>query len=184
MKKLVTLLLTAALAITAATTAFATETTTQINGTNGSLNQSSNGIPVTYTAAPSYTVTIPATITLTSQANGTAEGKATVSATNVTVPYGQSVKVALSSDFQVALQSTSGSTTTAPTLRYKVYKVGNTKPSNNDLVEDNGTVLEVAPEAAGKEGAATLAFVTDEVVYSGDYEGTVTFKVSVGNKTT
>ena len=182
MKKLVTLLLTAALAITAATTAFADE----IKGTDGNLNQSSNGIPVTYTAAPSYTVTIPATITLTSQTNGTAEGTATVSATNVTVPYGQSVKVALRSDFQVALQSTSGSTTTAPTLSYKVYKYRNlnTKPALGDFVNDNDTVLEVAPEAAGKEGAATLAFVTDEVVYSGDYEGTVTFKVSVGNKTT
>ncbi len=78
------------------------------------------------------------------------------------------------------------STTAAPTMSYKVYKVKdpNTKPSNNDLVEDNGTVLEVAPEAAGKTGAATLAFVTDKVVYSGDYEGTVTFTVSVGAKTT
>lgn len=181
MKKLVTLLLTAALAITAATTAFADDATTQINGTNGNLNQSSNGIPVTYTAAPSYTVTIPATITLTSQTNGTAEGKAKVSATNVTVPYGQSVKVALSSDFQVALQSTSGSTTSAPKLSYKVYKVSdpNKKPASTDFVNDNDTVLEVAPEAAGKTGTATLAFVTDTVVYSGDYTGTVTFKVSV-----
>lgn len=176
MKKFVTLLLTAALAITAATTAFAADTTIGPGTTN------SKQINVTYTAAPSYTVTIPATITLTSQTNGTAEGTAKVEATNVTVPYGQSVKVALSTDFQVAL--TNASTTPAPTLKYKVYKVGNTKPSNNDLVKDNGTVLEVAPEATDKKGTATLAFVTDEVVYSGTYEGTVTFKVSVGAKTT
>lgn len=175
MKKLVTLLLTAALAITAATTAFAADTTIG-PGTN------SKQIDVTYTVNPSYTVTIPANITLTSQTNGTAEGTAKVEATNVTVPYGQSVKVALSTDFQVAL--TNASTTPAPTLKYKVYKVGNTKPSNNDLVKDNGTVLEVAPEATDKKGTATLAFVTDEVVYSGTYEGTVTFKVSVGAKTT
>lgn len=175
MKKFVTLLLTAALAITAATTAFAADTTIG-PGTN------SKQIDVTYTVNPSYTVTIPANITLTSQTNGTAEGTAKVSATNVTVPYGQSVKVALSTDFQVAL--TNASTTPAPTLKYKVYKVGNTKPSNNDLVENNGTVLEVAPEATDKKGTATLAFVTDEVVYSGDYEGTVTFTVSVGAKTT
>lgn len=179
MKKFVTLLLTAALAVAAATTAFADDTATQINGTDGSLNQSSNGIPVTYTAAPSYTVTIPAKVKLSSQTNGTAEGTATVSATNVTVPYGQSVKVALSSNFQVAL--TNVSATPAPTLSYKVYKVGNpnTKPAANDFVRNNGTVLEVAPEAAGKTGAATLAFVTDKVVYSGAYEGTVTFTVSV-----
>ena len=177
MKKLLTLLLTAALAITAATTAFAADTTIG-PGTN------SKQIDVTYTVNPSYTVTIPANITLTSQTNGTAEGTAKVSATNVTVPYGQSVKVALHSNFQVKL--TGVSTTAAPTMSYKVYKVKdpNTKPSNNDLVEDNGTVLEVAPEAAGKTGAATLAFVTDKVVYSGDYEGTVTFTVSVGAKTT
>ena len=84
----------------------------------------------------------------------------------------------------MALQSTSGSTTTAPTLSYKVYKVRdpNTKPLVNDRVNDNGIVLEVAPEA--KNGTASLAFVTDKVVYSGDYTGTVTFKVSVGAKTT
>lgn len=176
MKKLVTLLLTAALAITAATTAFADE----IKGTDGNLNQSSNGIPVTYTAAPSYTVTIPAKVKLSSQTNGTAEGTATVSATNVTVPYGKSVKVALSSNFQVAL--TNVSATPAPTLSYKVYKVGNpnTKPAANDFVTNNGTVLEVAPDAEGKTGNVTLTFVTDPVVYSGAYEGTVTFEVSVG----
>lgn len=61
MKKFVTLLLTAALAVTAATTAFADEATTQINpGADGKPNPASNPILVTYTVAPSYTVTIPA----------------------------------------------------------------------------------------------------------------------------
>lgn len=171
MKKFVTLLLTAALAITAATTAFATETTAQIKpGTN------SKEIDVTYTVNPSYTVTIPATIALSSQTNGTAEGTATVSATNVTVPYGQSVKVALSTDFHVAL--TNVNATPVPTLKYEVHK-------GNDVVPNDGIVLEVAPNATDKKGEETLTFaIVGDIMYSGTYTGTVTFTVSVGNKTT
>lgn len=169
MKKLVTLLLTAALAITAATTAFADDITP---GADGKPNPSSKQIDVTYTVNPSYTVTIPANIALDSQ---TKQGEAKVKAENVTVDYGKSVKVALSSNFQVAL--TNVSTTPAPTLSYKVYK-------GEDEVSNNGIVLEVAPDAPGKEGQTTLTFVvTDNIKYSGSYEGTVTFTVSVGNKT-
>lgn len=174
MKKLVTLLLTAALAVTAATTAFA-DTKIEPNE-DGSPNPTSKQIDVTYTAKPIYTVTIPANIALTSQTDGTAKGTAKVSAANVIVPHGQSVKVALSTDFQVALKLASGSTTSAPTLKYKVMK-------GTDEVQNNGVVLEVVPEVKGKSGDADLVFVTDPVVYSGAYEGTVTFTVSVGDKT-
>ena len=172
MKKLVTLLLTAALAITAATTAFATDI--QIGAkADGSPSTASNGIPVTYTAAPSYTVTIPATIALDSQ---TKQGEAKVKAENVTVDYGKSVKVALSTDFHVAL--TNVNATPVPTLKYEVHK-------GNDVVPNDGIVLEVAPNATDKKGEETLTFaIVGDIMYSGTYTGTVTFTVSVGNKTT
>ena len=65
MKKLVTLLLTAALAIAAATTAFATEAGTTTPGTNSNSNQAGDhGVHVEYTVAPSYSVSIPASVTL------------------------------------------------------------------------------------------------------------------------
>ena len=62
MKKIVTLLLTAALAVTAETTAFAdTEIT---HGPASSPTPSSGDMDVTYTVKPSYTVTIPGLVTL------------------------------------------------------------------------------------------------------------------------
>ena len=91
MKKFVTLLLTAALAVTAATTAFAD---TKIEpGPDSSPNPASGDMDVTYTVKPSYTVTIPANITL----NTAAPSTATVTATDVTIPNGQKVRVTLNS---------------------------------------------------------------------------------------
>ena len=60
MKKFVTLLLTAALAVTAATTAFAdTKVGPDTNPPSGSMD-------VTYKVDPKYTVIIPASVTLDS----------------------------------------------------------------------------------------------------------------------
>ena len=165
MKKLVTLLLTAALAIAAATTAFATEAGTTTPGTNNNSNQAGDhGVHVEYTVAPSYSVSIPASVTLDSK---TKSNTATVSVQNVTVAYGKKVKVALNKGtFDVT-------TDEGATLPCKV-----TKGTNKTPVNDNGTVLEVAP--ASKSGSDTLTFaITDPVVYSGTYKGTVTFEVSV-----
>ncbi|MCQ5080567.1 hypothetical protein NE586_11795 [Gemmiger formicilis] len=163
MKKLVTLLLTAALAITAATTAFADH---QIGpDANGNPNPASKAIPVTYTVAPKYTVTIPASVTLDSDSKSST---ATIVVKDVTVDFGKKVKVALNKGtFNVT-------TDEGATLPCKV-----TKGTNKTPVNDNGTVLEVAP--ASKSGSETLTFaITDPVVYSGTYKGTVTFEVSVG----
>ena len=62
MKKIVTLLLTAALAVAAATTAFAD---TKIEpGPDSSPNPASGDMNVTYKVNPSYTVTIPGIVEL------------------------------------------------------------------------------------------------------------------------
>lgn len=163
MKKLVTLLLTAALAITAATTAFADDNTIKPD-TNGNPSPAEGrSTTVTYTVAPSYTVTIPTTVTLDSAAE---QNKATVSATNVTVPNGKKVKVALNTNFTVE-------SVEHAKLTYKVMK-------GEDTVKDKDTVLEVAPTAKDKKGETTLTFaIASDIVYSGTYTGTVTFKVSV-----
>lgn len=169
MKKLVTLLLTAALATAAATTAFATNLNTEIKpGTDGKPNPTSGRLNVTYTVNPSYTVTIPTSVTLDST---TKSSTAKVKAENVTVPYGQSVKVALATDFKVTSDE-------GAELTYTVKK-------DNVAVANNAVVLEVASNATGKTGETALTFeLNDNIVYSGTYTDTVTFTVSVGAKTT
>ena len=163
MKKIVTLLLTAALAVTAATTAFAdtTTNTTQIEpGTN------SKQIDVTYTVAPKYTGIRPATVTLDSTSK---QVEATVTAKDVTVPNNQKVKVSLNT---AAFKVTSGE---GAELTCKVSK-------NGAAVVGGVPFLEVAPDAEGKTGTAKLKFAIDgNVTYSGTYTGQVTFNVSVGN---
>lgn len=158
MKKLLTLLLTAALAT--ATTAFADDT--QIKP---STTPPTGQTTVNYTVAPSYTVTIPASVTLDST---TKKSKATVKAENVTVPHGKAVKVALTNANGFKVKSAEGAE-----LTYKVTKGG-------QPVTESGVVLSVASDAANKQGEAALVFeITDDIVYSGNYTGTVTFTVSV-----
>lgn len=170
MKKIVTLLLTAALAITAAaTTVFADTTITP--APNSSPNPSSGSMNVNYTVGPRYLVTIPAEVKLSSTKNGTVEGKATVTAENVTVPYGESVKVTLSSDFTV-------NTTEGAALSYEVWKPDNS--TTGTLVDNtNNTVLEVASGSGSTELTFALA-PNSAITYSGNYTDTVTFTVSVG----
>lgn len=162
MKKLITLLLTAALAITAATTAFAADTTV-VPGTNGSPSPETSTTNVTYTVNPSYTVTIPENVVLDST---TKSGTATVKAENVTVAYGQSVKVALATDFTV-------NTAEGAALKYKVLT------GNGVFPVRNGDPVLTVPSGRGE---STLTFKLDdnaEVVYSGTYTDRVTFTVSV-----
>ena len=164
MKKFVTLLLTAALAVTAATTAFADDTATQIGpGTDGSPNPSSGRMDVTYTVKPSYTVTIPGLVTL----NATTPSKATVKAENVTIPMGQKLEVTLKSDKNFYVKTSEGAV-----RKYNVTKDNSTTPISNDA-----TVLEV--NYGTKSTELTFEIEQKNVTYSGDYTDTVTFTVSV-----
>lgn len=161
MKKFVTLLLTAALAITAATTAFADEIKPD---ENGNPNPASGSMNVEYTVTPKYTVIIPATVTLDSTSK---QAEATVTAKDVTVPNNQSVKVSLNT---AAFEVTSGE---GAKLTGKVTKDG-------AAVGAGDPFLKVASDAAGKTGSAKLTFAIDgNVTYSGTYKGQVTFTVSV-----
>lgn len=162
MKKFVTLLLTAALAVTAATTAFADDTATQIGP---STTPPSKAIDVTYTVNPSYTVTIPANITL----NTAAPSTATVTATDVTIPNGQKVRVTLNSKNNFYVITNEGARGT-----YTVKKDNSTTPISN-----GATALEA--NYGTKSTVLTFEFQKKNVTYSGEYKDTVTFTVSVGN---
>ena len=114
---------------------------------------------VTYEVAPTYTVTIPATVTLGETAK--------IEVENVVVEKGKQVEVALTeaNDFKVA-------TTEGAELIYTV-KNGETE------VAEGETVLAVNPKD-GKTGETTLSFVAPtEIQYAGTYTGTAIFTIAV-----
>ena len=116
-------------------------------------------ITVSYQVAPTYTVTIPATVTLGENAK--------IEVENVVVKKGKQVEVALTNanDFKVA-------TPEGAELTYTV-KNGEAEVAEGD------TVLAVNP-AYSTTGEITLSFVAPTTIqYAGKYEGTVTFTVAV-----
>lgn len=120
---------------------------------------SSRMVTVEYNVDPTYTVTIPATVSLGETA--------TIKAENVVVTKGKQVEVALTNanDFKVA-------TPEGAELTYTV-KNGEAEVAEGD------TVLAVNP-ADGTTGEITLTFVAPTTIqYAGKYEGTVTFTVAV-----
>lgn len=122
-------------------------------------------LTITYDVEPTYTVSIPAEVTL--------GNTATISAEDVVVAKGSEVNVALTgaSGASNALQV---ETAEGAVIDYTI-----TKDSANVAVGD--TVLTVNPDTAST-GSSVLSFVEpNQVQYAGDYSGTVTFTVSVDN---
>ena len=153
MKKLVTLLLTAALATAAATTAFAD---TIVNPANGQMK-------VTYTVNPSYTVTIPASVKLGEIATVSASG----------------VKINKNQNLIVRLTGTSGNNN-AFTVNANGAELTYTVEKDNADIAINSEVLKVNTDTSTDKLSAKLSFVAPKsVTYAGDYTGTVTFTVSV-----
>lgn len=163
MKKLLTLLLTAALATAAATTAFADDTTISA-GTDG--KPSPTAAPqmnVTYTVQPSYTVTIPASVTLGE--------KATVSASGVKINKNQNLIVKLT--------GTSGNNN-AFTVTANGAELAYTVKNGTTDIAVGSEVLNVNSTTASNKLSAELSFVAPtSTTYAGNYTGTVTFTVSV-----
>lgn len=158
MKKLLTLLLTAALATAAATTAFADDTTIgpSVTPPTGQTN-------ITYTVDPEYTVIIPASVTLGQ--------KATVSASGVKINKNQNLIVRLT--------GTSGNNN-AFTVKANGAELTYTVEKDNADIAINSEVLKVNTDTSTDKLSAKLSFVAPKsVTYAGDYTGTVTFTVSV-----
>lgn len=144
----------------AALMAVATTTSAFAAGTVGN-----DTLTITYDVEPTYTVSIPAEVTLGSTA--------TISAEDVVVAKGSEVNVALTgaSGDANALQV---KTAEGAVIDYTI-----TKDSANVAMGD--TVLTVNPDTSST-GSSVLSFVEpDSVQYAGDYSGTVTFTVSVDN---
>ena len=114
---------------------------------------------VTYQVDPTFTVTIPATVTLGETA--------TIKAENVVVPKGKQV--------EVALTNANGFTGATP----QGAELGYTVKNGETTVNEGDTVLTVNPDG-GKTGETTLTFTTPETVkFAGDYTGTATFTIAV-----
>jgi hypothetical protein len=121
------------------------------------------GMNVTYTVDPTYTVTIPETVTI--GAEGTEK---TVSAEGVVVEKGQYVSVTLAENNNFTVKTTEGAE-----LPYTVT-------ANGEAVAAGGEILAVNPQD-GKNGTATLTFDIDEsaIKYAGTYTGSATFTIAV-----
>ena len=151
MKKLFAVILAVALMATMSVTAFAA-VDQDSQDPNGAMN-------VTYTVAPTFTVTIPASVTLGEDA--------TISAENVVVPKGKQV--------EVSIAEANGFKATTPEGAEITYTVKN----GEDAVAEGETVLAVNPKD-GKTGSTTLSFGAPETSqYAGTYTGTATFTVAV-----
>ncbi|MDO5152749.1 MAG: hypothetical protein Q4D50_05245 [Eubacteriales bacterium] len=187
MKKLLSLVLALTLALSLSVTAFATgvegDTGTDNTNTFSPGDTGGKDTTVTYTVAPAYTVTIPASVTIGSSGSITA----TVSAENVKVAYGKQVVVKLTG----INNTTSDTTFTVETKEGASLTYTVKKDNDTDTISKGDTVLTVASGlnnetgqdgtlTGASKGSATLTFaLADTVQYAGTYSGTVTFTVSV-----
>ena len=121
------------------------------------------GMNVTYTVDPTYTVTIPETVTI--GAEGTEK---TVSAEGVVVEKGKYVSVALAADNDFTVKTAEGA------------ELPFTVTANGETVAEGGEILAVNP-ANGKSGTANITFDIDEaaIQYAGTYTGSATFTIAL-----
>ena len=153
MRKLFALILAIALMATLSVTAFAADYDTA----------GEKGMNITYTVAPTYTVTIPEDVTI-----DTAGTEKVVSADGVVVNKGQYVSVSLDEDNDFTVRTAQGAE-----LTYTVT-------ANGEEVAAGGEILAVNPKD-GKTGTATITFDIDEsnIQYAGTYTGSATFTIAV-----
>ena len=117
-------------------------------------------ITAQYTNAPSYTVTIPASVELGNTAK--------IQAENVNVVSG--------SQLVVRLSNANGLKLTTPEGAGQLYTIKNGENS----IQENDAVLTVVGGTADNSGTVSLNFAPDgEPKYAGVYTGTVMFSVSV-----
>lgn len=123
---------------------------------------------VTFDVDPTYTVTIPATVTLAKAADGSYKQDADITAENVRLLEGQTITVTLAGDFKL----TTGAVGATYELPYTV-KVGtsDTAIATGDIVATFNT------DTNSQSG--TLHFAAENPTYAGNYSDTVTFTIAV-----
>lgn len=166
MKKAITLLLTAAILTTACITAFAEEIT------QNSSEPRNGTTSVTMSVDPTYTVTIPESVVLEEQTDGTYAKDAVVTATNIRLNNNKQIKVTLTSDF--LLENAQG----AADLPYTLT-IDSTEIASGDTV---ATFASNADLTLVQE-SDTLHFAAGVPEFAGDYSDTVMFNISVADAT-
>ena len=164
MKKVITILLAAAMLTSACITAFAT------NIDQDTPAPQSGSTSVTMNVSPSYTVTIPESVVLVEQTDGTYAKDAVVTATNIRLNNSKQINVTIESDF--LLDNAQG----ASSLPYALTINGSKKASGDTVAAfDTNADLTLVQESD------TLHFAADTPTYAGDYSDTVTFNIAVAD---
>lgn len=123
----------------------------------GYAEEDNRNTTVTYHVNPSYTVEIPANVTLGNDL--------TVSASNVVIGYGNKLNVKINGDFKLSNNN---------------HEVAYTVTSGTNTISTGDTVLTVDPKDSNS-GSTTLTFKvpTTGFKYAGDYTGTVNFIITI-----
>ena len=164
MKKVLTIVITGALLAACSVTAFATEV-------NQDTVEPQNGATtVTMSVAPSYTVTIPESVVLNEQTDGTYSNDAVITATNIRLNNGKVINVTMDSDF--LLENAQG----AAALPYTL-----TINSENKASGDTVATFATDADLTAVQQSDALHFAADVPTFAGDYSDTVTFNIAVAD---
>lgn len=159
MKKLLTIMLALVMVLSLSVTAFAADNTFSPS------DNSDKATTVTFNVDPTYTVTIPATITLAKdEESGSYKQDATITATGVRLLEGKVINVTLAGDFTLTAGTTNWSYT---------VKVG----ASDTAIANGDTVATFETKTAVQ--TSVLHFAADDPTYAGDYSDTVTFTIAV-----
>ena len=177
MKKLLCLTLTAVLAAALAAPAFADANVKQDSTVNQDSTDKTASTTVQFKIDPTYTVTIPAEVKLEKKTDSkgtiTYEKDLTVTASNVRLNEKKELKVSLTSDYKLSVNSAA--------LTYELPYTVTAKTTNPDT---NKAVTAEDPQVATfvtntADQTVTLHFAAANPIYAGDYSDTVTFTLKV-----
>ena len=161
MKRLLAIILAAAMIATCSVTAFAAEVNQDTTPPTGTTN-------VTMSVAPSYTVTIPESVVLNEQQDGTYSNDAVITATNIRLNNNKIVTVTMDSDF--LLENAQG----AAALPYTLT-INDAEKASGDTVATFSTNADLT----FVQQSDTLQFTAEVPTYAGDYSDTVTFNIAI-----
>lgn len=170
MKKLVTGILTLALCMTTALPAFAADTIIDQDVTLPTDGKTT----VSFHVDPTYTITIPATVTL--EQTTAPDGTVTYESTE-TISADAGLRLEESGYIQVSLTACDYTLTAGDYTDYELpytVKVGST-----EITSDNNKVAAFTTENNSAIQTSTLSFAAENPTYAGEYSDTVTFTVAV-----
>ncbi len=170
-KKALSILLALALCGIMPLTAFAADTEIKPETT-----PKTGDTQVTFNVDPTYTITIPAEITLAkTDADGTVQYIG-----NGTLKANEGLRLLEDEKIEVRLTDCDYQLDTAATAAYKLpYTV---KAGTADITADSNLVATFTTEENATEQTSELTFTAGDPKYAGDYSDTVTFTIAVVKK--